>query len=411
VTGGRSRARFGLVREAGGFRLLFFATLASSIGTWLAFVALVVDVFDRTENASWVSALLVVEFLPGVIVGFLAGRLLDFASRRWILVIADLARAAVFFVLPFATSPAQIVALAFAAGMATSLFRPAADEDLPQANGLLQTADNFTWAIGALVGGALVAATSPDAAYVVNAFSFLVSALLIVRITESLEEAERAPSRGHWRDLGDGFSFALRSKSLLTIIVAWSIAIFATAGVNVAEIVLAKNVFDSGDFGYGLLVAAGAVGLMLGSLFGGSWIEQRGMALPYGVSIGLMALGFGAAAAAPNVWVAAIVVVAAGVGNGVAVVTNAVLVQRGAPDRLRGRAFAVVMSVGYAFLGLGMIVAGPLTNEAGARTVWAVAAGLLAIAAVVGFLLARRVDADAGRVPVRHASGPEPAPD
>ena len=225
MTGGRSRARFGLVREAGGFRLLFFATLASSIGTWLAFVALVVDIFDRTENASWVSALLVVEFLPGVIVGFLAGRLLDIASRRWILVIADLARAAVFFVLPFATSPAQIVALAFAAGMATSLFRPAAyaglpnlvsDEDLPQANGLLQTADNFTWAIGALVGGALVAATSPDAAYVVNAFSFLVSALLIVRITESLEEAERAPSRGHWRDLGDGFSFALRSKSLLT---------------------------------------------------------------------------------------------------------------------------------------------------------------------------------------------------
>jgi MFS family permease len=111
----------------------------------------VVDVFDRTENASWVSALLVVEFLPSVIVGFLAGRLLDIAPRRWILVIADLARAAVFFILPLATSPLQIVALAFVAGMATSLFRPAvyaglpnlvSDEDLPQANGLLQTADN-----------------------------------------------------------------------------------------------------------------------------------------------------------------------------------------------------------------------------------------------------------------------------
>ncbi len=57
---------------------------------------------------------------------------------------------------------------------------------------------------------------------------------------------------------------------------------FAIAGVNVAEIVLAKNVFSAGDFGYGLLVAAGAVGLVLGSLFGGSWIEQRGMAVPYG---------------------------------------------------------------------------------------------------------------------------------
>jgi MFS family permease len=261
------------------------------------------------------------------------------------------------------------------------------------------------------VGGALVGATSPDAAYVVNAISFLVSALLIVRIRESLEEAEREPSRGHWRDLAEGFSFALRSKSLLTIIVAWSIAIFATAGVNVAEIVLAKNVFDAGDFGYGLLVSAGAVGLMIGSLFGGSWIEQRGMAIPYGVSIGLMALGFGAAAAAPNVWVAAAVVVAAGAGNGVAVVTNAVLVQRGTPDRLRGRSFAVVMSLGYAFLGLGMIVAGPLTNAAGAREVWAASAVLLGVAAIVGFVLARRVDAENGRVPIRHASGPEPARD
>ena len=271
--------------------------------------------------------------------------------------------------------------------MATSLFRPAvyaglpnlvSDEDLPQANGLLQTADNFTWAIGALVGGALVAATSPDAAYVVNAVSFLVSALLIVRIRrEPRGGRARAEPRPLAATSPTGFSFALRSKSLLTIIVAWSIAVFATAGVNVAEIVLAKNVFDAGDFGYGLLVAAGAVGLMLGSFFGGSWIEQRGMALPYGVSIGLMALGFGAAAAAPNVWVAAVVVVAAGAGNGVAVITNAVLVQRGAPDRLRGRAFAVVMSLGYAFLGLGMIVAGPLTNAAGARTVWAISAGLL----------------------------------
>jgi MFS family permease len=419
VTGGRRRARFGLLREAGGFRLLFFATLASSIGTWLAFVALVVDVFDRTENASWVSALLVVEFLPSVVVGFMAGRLLDVGSRRWILVVADAVRAGVFFVLPFATSALQIVALAFVAGIATSLFRPAvyaglpnlvADEDLPQANGLLQTADNFTWAIGALSGGALVAATSTDVAYVVNAVSFLVSAVLILRIRESLEEAERAPSRGHWRDLADGFSFALRSKSLVTIIVAWSIAVFATAGVNVAEIVLAKDVFSAGDFGYGLLVAAGAIGLMIGSFFGGSWIEQRGMAIPYGISIALMALGFGAGAVAPNVWVAAIVVVAAGAGNGVAVVTNAVLVQRGAPDRLRGRAFAVVMSLGYAFLGVGMIVAGPLTNEAGPRAVWGASAVLLGIASVTGFVLARRVDAEGARMPFR-ASDPEPAPD
>jgi MFS family permease len=404
VTRALSGAGLGLLREARSFRLLFLATLASSIGTWLAFVALVVDVYDRTGDANWVSALLIVEFLPIVVIGFVAGRLIDRTSRRWILVISDAARAGVFIVLPFTTSALQIVMLALVAGLATSIFRPAvyaglpnlvSDADLPKANGLLQTADNLTWTIGALVGGALVAATSPDVAYVVNAVSFAVSAVLILRIRERLEEPEREPSRGGWRDLKEGFALAVHSRALLTVLVAWSIVMLANAGVNVAEVVLAKKVFSAGDLGYGVLVAATGLGLVIGSLFGGSWISQRGLAVPYGVSIALMALGFGAAAAAPNVWVAALVVIAAGAGNGVAVITNALLVQRGSPDRLRGRAFTVVMSVGYAVLGIGMIIAGPLTNAIGARAVWGISAALMAVGAIVGYVLVRGVTSEA----------------
>jgi MFS family permease len=392
------------LREARSFRLLFLATLASSIGTWLAFVALVVDVYDRTGDANWVSALLIVEFLPIVVIGFVAGRLIDRTSRRWILVTCDAARAGVFVVLPFATTALQIVMLALVAGIATSLFRPAvyaglpnlvSDEALPQANGILQTADNLTWTIGSLAGGALVAATSPDVAYVVNAISFAVSAVLILRIRENLEEAVREPSRGGWRDLKEGFALAVHSRALLTVLVAWSIVMLANAGVNVAEVVLAKEVFSAGDLGYGVLVAATGLGLVIGSLFGGSWISQRGLAVPYGVSIALMALGFGAAAMAPNVWVAALVVIAAGAGNGVAVITNALLVQRGSPDRLRGRAFTVVMSVGYAVLGIGMIIAGPLTNAIGARAVWGISAALMAVGAIVGYVLVRGVTSEA----------------
>jgi MFS family permease len=401
------------VREAPGFRALFLATLASSVGTWLAFIALVVDVYDRTRDANWVSALLIAEFLPIIVIGFVAGRLIDRASRRWILVLADLARVAVFCVLPFAESAFQIVLLAFAAGVATSLFRPAvyaglpnlvSDRDLPQANGLLQTADNLTWTVGALAGGVLVTAAGTDAAYWVNAASFLVSALLILRIRESLEESVREPSLGRWRDLVEGLALAVRSRALLTVLVALSIVMLANAGVNVSEIVLAKDVFKAGDFGFGLLVSATGVGLVVGSLLAGAWLEQRGMRIPYSVSIALMAVGFAAAAAAPNVWVAAAAVVIAGIGNGVAVVTNAVLVQRGAPDRLRGRAFAVVMSVGYGVLGAGMIAAGPLTNAVGARAVWGISAGLLLAAAATGFALLRGLPAAPAR------AEPQPAP-
>jgi MFS family permease len=413
VRRGLSGARLGLVREAPGFRALFLATLASSVGTWLAFIALVVDVYDRTQDANWVSALLIAEFLPIILIGFVAGRLIDRASRRWILITADLARVAVFCVLPFAGSAFDIVLLAFAAGVATSVFRPAvyaglpnlvSDRDLPHANGLLQTADNLTWTVGALAGGALVTAAGTDAAYWVNAASFLVSALLIMRIRESLEQGVPEPSLGRRRDLVEGLALAVRSRALLTVLVAWSIVMLANAGVNVSEIVLAKEVFGAGDFGFGLLVSATGVGLVVGSLLAGAWLEQRGMRIPYSVSIALMALGFAAAAAAPNVWVAAAAVVVAGGGNGVAVVTNAVLVQRGAPDRLRGRAFAVVMSVGYGVLGAGMIAAGPLTNALGARAVWGISAGLLLGAAAAGFALLRGLPAVPAPVE------PQPAP-
>ena len=58
-----------LLHRATGFRLLFLATLSSGLGTWLAVVALTVDVWDRTGSAKWVSALLIADFLPAVAIG------------------------------------------------------------------------------------------------------------------------------------------------------------------------------------------------------------------------------------------------------------------------------------------------------------------------------------------------------
>jgi MFS family permease len=391
-------ARLSPVRESPDFGLLFYAALASGAGTWLAFIALVVDVTDRTGDARWVSALLIAEFLPLAVAGLLIGPLVDRFSRRRILVAADLVRALVFVVLPFAPSALAIVGLAFVAGIATSFFRPAAyaglpnlvsPERLPRANGLLQSADNLTWAVGALVGGAVVAVSGPDAAYAINALSFVVSAVLLLRIRASLEEPEREPSRGHFRDLAAGISLVLHRRPLYTVLAAWSLVMLANAGVNVGEIFLARDVFNAGDFGFGYLAAAGAAGLVVGSLGGGAVIERYGTRGPYGLAIAIMGAGFLAAALSPNVWVAGVFALGAGIGNGAAVVCNAVLVQRGAPDALRGRAFSVLMSASYVVLGIGMLAAGPFINEYGARTAWAVAAGLCAAGAVTGFALLR----------------------
>jgi DHA3 family macrolide efflux protein-like MFS transporter len=389
-----------LLRRVRGLRLLFLAAFGSGLGTWHAFVALTIDVWDRTRSGTWVSALLIADFLPAIALGLTTGPLVDRLSRRRVMVSADLVRFLVFCALPFAQSATQIVALAAVAGFATGFFRPAVyaglpnlveDSELPSAQGLLQAADAMTTVLGPLAGGVLVATTSPDWAYGINAITFLLSAALILRIPAHLLQMAQATTEGHWRDVAEGLALIRGSRALLTVLIAWNVSMLGNAGVNVAEVALAKVSFHAGDFGFGLMLASAGFGLVFGSLTVGSLVERRQLARIYVSGLGMMAVGIGAAAVAPNVWVAAVCVVVSGAGNGIALVCNALLVQRGAPDRLRGRVFTVLMSSNYAVLGLGMAVAGPLTDQVGARWVWGGSACLTAFAAFVGYTLARRL--------------------
>jgi MFS family permease len=389
--------QFGPLRLPG-FRLLFCSTLASSLGTLLAQIALAIDVKDRTNSGLWVGAVLVVGFLPTILVGLTLGPLIDRLERRKLMVGADLVRAVVFFALVFVGSAGGIVALAFVAGLATGFFRPAvyagipnlvSEEDLPHANALLQAVENASWAIGPILGGLLTAATSPHAAYWINAVSFLISAALIVRIPARLLQSATALTRGHWTDLKDGFRAVLESRILLAVLLAWGFAGLGIGSVSVSEVFLANNTFHAGDFGYGLLFGGIGTGLVIGSFWSSSIQARLGIARTYGIAIAVMGIGFGLGSLAPDVWVAALCCVVGGIGDGVAIVCNALLVQTGARDEIRGRALTVLMSGTMLVQAIGTILAGALMPADGARWVWGAGGIVFLIASVIGYLLAR----------------------
>jgi MFS family permease len=396
------RRQLQVLDRAPAFRALFLAATASGLGTWLAVIALTVDVYDRTHSAKWVSALLVADFLPAVVIGLSLGPVVDRFSRRRLMIGSDLVSLGVFLGLIFAGSPGQIVGLAAAAGFASGFFRPAAyaglpnlvgESDLPAANSLLRSITNLTTVVGTLLGGVVAGTAGPHVSYGLNAASFGVSALLLATIPAGrLQAAEERPeSRGYWSEVKDGFTLVLRSRPLLVVFISWNLVMLANAGVNVAEIVLAKVSFDAGSFGFGLLFAGAGVGLVVGSLYAATWLEHRSVSFVYTWGLALMAFGALAAALSPNVWVGTLSLALGGSGNGAAMVCNSLLVQRGAPDHLRGRAFTTIMSVNYALLGGGMAVAGPITDAVGARWVFGGAAALAAVAACVGRALTRRL--------------------
>ena len=410
-----------LLRRNASFRLLFLATLGSLVGTWLATIALTVEIYDRTHSGGWISALLISIFLPTVIVGVAVGPLLDRLSRRRLMVASDLLRAGVFVALPFVDRPVWIVALAGLSGLGNAVYRPTVnaampnlleEDELEKGNALFMTVENMAWAVGPLIGGAIVATSGTQAAYWINAVSFVFSAALISAIPARRLQSEVSESRGHWRDIVDGLALAKRSPAVQTVVAAWSVTMLGVACINVGEVVIAKSSFNAGDFGFGLLFGASGVGLAVGSFAGGMLAERLPIRTLYGPAIILAGLGYGIAAAAPNVWLAVPAVVVAGVGNGAAALYNVLLIQRGVPDTYRGRAFTITMSVTYAILGPAMAIAGPVTTALGGRWIWAIGAGFSVLSGLVAIALSPRLR-DSGPVTeaeVEDAEAAEGAP-
>src|SRR5205085_553845 len=130
--------------------------------------------------------------------------------------------------------------------------------------------------------------------------TFAVSALRLVGLHGPLLRQGHVPSRGHWRDLLDGFALVRRSRPLLLVFWVWNLAMFSSGSINVAEVALAKESFHAGSFGFGLMWAASGVGLFVGSLYAAPWLSRHGIEIVYGGSLAMMACGWAAAAASPE---------------------------------------------------------------------------------------------------------------
>ena len=263
------------------------------------------------------------------------------------------------------------------------------EEELANANSLTVTIDTLAMTVGPVAGAFLFAVWGPSVPYAVNAVTFLLSAALVARIPDRKLRSEDPLTRGHWRDVADGVKLVLTAKPLRTVLVVWNVALLGSGGVNVAEVFFAKDTLDSGNVGFGALVAASGVGLALGSFLSAPSLGRVGLRRNYVGSLVLMGVGWGAAALSPTIWLAVVFVIGGAAGNGAVVVCNRLLVQRGAPDQYRGRALATIMSSNYAVLGLAMAAAGVLTDVFGARAVWIAAGIIYLVAAFVALVLTR----------------------
>ena len=386
---GQLTAQFAIVRvpEHRGYRNLLLARLISALGTWTAFFAVRIALYNQTGSVWWVSILLVCELLPGVVLGVAIGPLIDRWPRNRMMILSDLGGAASFAALPFVHSPAGICAISAVAGFSAAFFRPGCysaipnlvrEDSLVAANALMQGAENLATLMGPVLAGVGIALLGSSTVYAINAVSFLFSALLLVRIGNRLQSKVLARIGGtHWREVRAGLSLVRNDRHLSSIFLIWSWATLAYTGINVAEIVLTTDAYGSGSTGFGVFVAFSAAGILLGNVAAFWFIQRLTVYGGYRASFLVTAVGVAICAVSPNLAIGCVGALIFGIGNGIGLVCNVTLIQQVVSDDRRGQIFAVLGSLVQTFTLVGTLAAGPVTEAVGPRLMWGISAALL----------------------------------
>src|SRR3954451_14629027 len=355
-------------------RRFFAAHAQSCLGSGLAHVALPLLAFDTTGSPWAITAVLVPDLLPAIVLGPLLGTVVDRVGWRACSIAADLMRALAFGVIAvWGTLPA-IIAAAALAGTGTALFSPAAltglgalapGERRPAALGLFGALDDIGLTAGPALAALMLAGLPASALLGANAVSFALSAMLIAGIREPAAVASDLPPEppsSLWSDVRRGMRDLSGRPEVRLLLLSSTAAVLCAGVTNVGEVVLAREVLGLGGSGLALLVAAAGLGTVLGSLAARSsqsWMWRRsyitGLACVWGDLI-LSAL-------APGLWLLLPIFAIGGFGNGFALVHDRLLLGEAVPDALHGRVFALqkgLTSLAFAgsFAGASALIAG-----------------------------------------------------
>lgn len=379
----------------------FWGNLASNAGNWLFNVTAAIVVFQLSGSAFTVGLLSVVQFGPLVLFGPLAGAWSDRFDRRRMLLVAQVIAASSAVAIAVAVTalgveglpgawPLLLGALGIGVGQAMAApalnaLVPALVEDADLENGVALT--SFTFNIGRALGpataGVLLATLGAEAAFVVNAFSFLVliGALLSIRV-------ERRRPRGADRSVMAGLRYVGDHRPVLLLLCGVAAAGFAADPIVTLSPALAQTL-GGGETLAAALVSAFGIFAAPAALLSGRL--QRGLGAPTVATGGMatMALGLTASALAPVAALAIVGFGVTGVGFVLAVTGFTTVLQRVVPDELRGRVMAL-WSV--AFLGnrpIAAAVDGRVADLAGPRA----AISIAIVVAIVGVVLGRRTRA------------------
>jgi MFS family permease len=380
---------------------VYYAVLAqSALGNGAAYIALLVVAYERFHSPWAISLILLADLVPAMLAGPIFGAAADRWSRRKCLIVSDIVRGAAFLGIGIVDSFAATMGLALLAGAGTGLFNPASlaavpslvkPERLPAATALYGAITDLGFIVGPALAALLLLFGGPEVILYANAATFALSTVVLTQLpfgaAPSVDD-EAAPRPSLLREAREGLTIIARMAGVRAVIVASGAMLLFAGLFNVAELPFATDELDAGAAGFGALTAIYGLGFVVGSLSGSRGGDATVLKRRFLGGLALVGAGFIACGFAPGFGTALPAFALAGIGNGVILVYERLLIQTTVDDSVMARTFGVRDGLSAWAFSAAFLAAGGLIQAFGVRTVLVVAgAGGLLVWAVSSIAL------------------------
>jgi MFS family permease len=415
---GSLRAYVRLVRGNPNFRRLWLAQIVSELGDWFYALSVYSLILDLTGSAKLVGLAVVVQVLPQTLASPTAGVVNDRLSRKRVMIVADVARAAIVLGMLLVRTREMvwlIYPLLFIETLGWAFFEPAHSAVIPTitgmddailANTLSATTWSFCLAAGSALGGVMAAALGRDAVFILNAASFIGSAALLRGMRFEEPHVDANPMRV--RDLVDfspilaGLRYVGRDTKLLaTLFVKFglgflgaNLVILPLLGDRVFPVHLhGLNASREAMIGMSVLMGARGMGALVGPVLTVPWAGQRESTMRLGILFGFLAMsaGYLALGVSPVVAVACLALVVAHGGGSTVWVFSTTLLQKNSEDKFRGRVFSADLGLNTLMVSLTSYLAGVCMDRGVPVRQYALLTGVSLLAPALAWALAMRL--------------------
>jgi len=382
---------------------LWLGQVISNLGDTLNYVALVVLIFRLSHSGLAVSALVLTEIVPTLLLGPVAGVVIDRFDRRRLLVVVDSVRAVLVLLLALTHALWTVYTLAALLAVGSTLFNPALQAVIPAlltkeerlaANSVAWSSGRLVQIVGASVAGGLIAWAGTTPAFLANAASFAFSAAMLTRLSiPRRENSARTGGLGAWLDdAREGLAYARRDPFVARLVPVQALTSLATGATSALLVVLASKHLHLAAQGFGWLLAVIGVGALLGPflstwLTGGRYLDLRLLFIPYLIR-GAGDIALGLVVGLPG---ALVILFIYGLNTSTGMVASNTILQTVIPDRVRGRVYTLLDVTWAAMRLLSLGLGGLLADRVGIAAVYIAGGTLLALAGALGLALLGRL--------------------